>query len=148
MCFWALWATFGARYRLMGCRWKRLGQAKLDLQFLTIFATRGGHKIEKNYLKLLKFKRKIWIGDRPFLRPSFLRTKKGCTKFGSKHRQTIPFKPWGGFIHPLVVQKEFWANYCKVRRFFSYFCNKLLVSDTANSIFWPLFWLQRLSLKW
>ena len=28
----------------MGCRWKRLGQAKLDLQFLTIFATRGPHK--------------------------------------------------------------------------------------------------------
>ena len=31
----------------MGCRWKRLCQGKLDLPVLTIFATRGRHKMGK-----------------------------------------------------------------------------------------------------
>ena len=56
--FWALWATFGARYRLVGCRWKPLGQAKLDLQFLTIFATREPHKIGKTILNYLNSSKK------------------------------------------------------------------------------------------
>ena len=117
MCFWALWATFGARYRLVGCHWKRLGQAELDLPLLIIFASQGCQTIGKTTLK------RCFLSSR---RPDFNTAWCPCNQkvllqIWHTGRETTRLQSWGGFSQHFVVTKKIWANEYKVSGFWAIF---------------------------